>query len=109
MILPTEILFARIAEEKAKGTDAGYLAWMFHEVLARQIADALLEGSGRTGVKTFALSGGVYQNTLLLRLTMELLKGDGFRVLTHHLVPPNDGGICLGQAVAAMAALNHTV
>ena len=105
MILPTELLFARIAEEKAKGTDPGYLAWMFHDVLARQIAQALMEGSRRTGVKTFALSGGVYQNTLLLRRTAELLKGDGSRILTHHLVPPNDGGICLGQAVAAMAAL----
>ena len=103
MILRTDRLFARIAEERINGTDAGYLAYLFHEVLARQIAAALTEGSRRTDIRTCALSGGVYQNTLLLERTKDLLEADGFRVLTHHLVPPNDGGICLGQAVAAMA------
>lgn len=107
MILPTDLLFARIAEEKKRGTDSGYLAWMFHEVLARQIAQALEEGSRQSGVRTCALSGGVYQNTLLLERTKELLEKKGFAVLTHHLIPPNDGGICLGQAVAAMARIRR--
>jgi hydrogenase maturation protein HypF len=47
------------------------------------------------------LSGGVFQNRLLLRLATAALKGEGFSVLTHHLVPCNDGGISLGQAVIA--------
>ena len=56
----------------------------------------------QTGVTTVALSGGVFQNHLLTRLTKEKLTKDGFTVLLHSLIPPNDGGICLGQAVAAM-------
>lgn len=48
-----------------------------------------------------ALSGGVFQNRLLLRLTIEALEREGFDVLTHRLVPCNDGGISLGQAVIA--------
>jgi hydrogenase maturation protein HypF len=48
-----------------------------------------------------ALSGGVFQNVLLLTRTVALLEAAGFRVLTHSRVPPNDGGISLGQAVVA--------
>ena len=50
-----------------------------------------------------ALSGGVFQNRLLLELTVGLLEQAGLQVLTHSLVPPNDGGIALGQAVYGMA------
>ncbi|MBR3457511.1 MAG: hypothetical protein IKH16_05080, partial [Selenomonadaceae bacterium] len=53
-----------------------------------------------------ALSGGVFQNQLLTRLVRERLTADGFHVLMHSLLPPNDGGICLGQAVAAMHYIN---
>ena len=53
------------------------------------------------GTKRVALSGGVFQNRLLLRLTTAALQREGFEVLTHRLVPPNDGGISLGQAVMA--------
>jgi hydrogenase maturation protein HypF len=48
-----------------------------------------------------ALSGGVFQNRLLLRLTISALEQEGFTVLTHHMVPTSDGGISLGQAVVA--------
>jgi hydrogenase maturation protein HypF len=48
-----------------------------------------------------ALSGGVFQNRLLLKLTTTALRREDFSVLTHHLVPCNDGGISLGQAVIA--------
>ena len=48
-----------------------------------------------------ALTGGCYQNTLLLELSVERLRKQGFSVLTHSLIPPNDGGVALGQAVAA--------
>jgi hydrogenase maturation protein HypF len=52
-------------------------------------------------VSGVALSGGVFQNRLLLRKTVSLLKSSGFQVFTHRQVPCNDGGISLGQAVIA--------
>jgi hydrogenase maturation protein HypF len=48
-----------------------------------------------------ALTGGVFQNALLTRLTRVALEADEFEVLTHRLIPPNDGGLSLGQAVIA--------
>jgi len=54
-----------------------------------------------TGINQVALSGGVFQNRLLLRKTVSLLEGSGFHVFTHRQVPCNDGGISLGQAVIA--------
>jgi hydrogenase maturation protein HypF len=55
----------------------------------------------RTGLRTVALSGGVFQNLLLLDGVVSALEGNGLRVLTHSRVPTNDGGISLGQAVVA--------
>jgi hydrogenase maturation protein HypF len=55
----------------------------------------------KRGVDVVALTGGCYQNTLLLDLTVRRLRERGFTVLTHSLVPPNDGGVALGQAVVA--------
>jgi hydrogenase maturation protein HypF len=52
-------------------------------------------------IKKVALSGGVFQNRLLLRLTVAALGETGFEVLTHSKVPTNDGGVSLGQAVIA--------
>jgi len=57
--------------------------------------------AGETGITQVALSGGVFQNRLLMKLTPSALQREGFNVLTHHLVPCNDGGISLGQAVIA--------
>jgi hydrogenase maturation protein HypF len=51
------------------------------------------------------LSGGVFKNVTLLARTLELLRGAGFQVYIHHLVPPNDAGISLGQAVIANAVV----
>ena len=59
------------------------------------------------GLRTVALSGGVFQNRLLTDLCEEALQGDGFEVLTHALVPANDGGLSLGQAAVAGYTLLH--
>jgi hydrogenase maturation protein HypF len=64
--------------------------------------EACIRISERTGICTVALSGGCWQNRLLLTLTEDGLLEKGMTVLTHHLVPPNDGGIALGQAAAIM-------
>ena len=79
-------------------------AYEFHKGLAEQIVTACIHAKEKTGCQTAALSGGVFQNGLLLRLTEEGLTAKGFRVLTHQLIPPNDGGIALGQAFYGM---NH--
>jgi hydrogenase maturation protein HypF len=67
------------------------------------IGQACLRLRESSGLGTVALSGGVFQNLLLLGATVDVLESTGFRVLTHSRVPPNDGGISLGQAVVAGA------
>ena len=106
-IADTHCLIRQIVEEKKQKTDAGLLSYFFHKALAGMIAKACVCIRKDTGVNTAALSGGVYQNQLLLKLSVDQLEKENFHVLTHHLIPPNDGGICLGQAVAAMRKINR--
>ena len=96
-----------IVNERLAGEDPGKLAYYFHEMLARQIKEACVRLRMETGCNKIALSGGVFQNRLLLGLTDELLADVGFQVLRHSMIPPNDGGIALGQAVYAMQKINE--
>ena len=88
------------------GESRDRLAYMFHEYLAHGMCRIAFETREKTGVNIVALSGGCFQNLLLLKLCREKLASEGFRVLTHSLVPPNDGGIGLGQAFYGMWSLN---
>lgn len=106
-ILNTRMLVQQIVEEKMQGADSGRLAYLFHQVLAEQITAACIEARSNSGRKKVALSGGVFQNRLLLRLTEEQLEQEGFEVLRHHMIPPNDGGIAIGQAAYGMWRLNN--
>ena len=106
-ILNTRMLVQQIVEEKMQGADSGRLAYLFHQVLAEQITAACIEALSNSGRKKVALSGGVFQNRLLLRLTEEQLEQEGFEVLRHHMIPPNDGGIAIGQAAYGMWRLNN--
>ena len=89
----------------ASGTkvDVNKLAWLSH----RSIADASVRAAkmicGRRNIGTVALSGGVFQNALLLGMIRVDLEASGVRVLTHQTVPPNDGGISLGQVAIGRA------
>lgn len=106
-ILPTDELFYRIVEERVNGRAAEELAYFFHEALASMTADAAVRLRDSSGCDTVALSGGCYQNRLLLRLTEDRLERYGFTVLRAHEIPPNDGGISLGQCMYGMvSALN---
>lgn len=106
MILPTERVVKELVEAYLQGAEAGLLAYWFHERLAEMVCQVSRMVRKQTGMGIVALSGGVYQNQLLLRLSCEKLRKEQFQVLTHSLLPPNDGGIALGQAVVAMQKIN---
>lgn len=105
VILNTQLLVQRIVEAKLQGADSSRLAYWFHEILAEQITAVCVEARNVSGRQKAVLSGGVFQNRLLLRLTEERLTEEGFEVLRHRMVPPNDGGIAVGQAAYGMAQL----
>ena len=100
-ILPTDELFAEILSRRINGVDVADLAKFFHVQLAEMVAQACEKISLQTKIKTVALSGGCFQNSLLTSLTLEKLKRRGLKVLRHRLIPPNDGGICVGQILGA--------
>jgi hydrogenase maturation protein HypF len=91
------------ADELAAGVARPVIAARFHNGVAAAISRVCAELRDRTGLGTVALSGGVFQNLLLTERVAGQLADRGFRVLVHHRVPCNDGGISLGQAVVAAA------
>lgn len=98
IMLCTQALVKRLCDGVQNGEDKNRLAYEFHALLADMTAQACRTISERTGVKVCALSGGVFQNKLLLKMVKCRLEKMGLRVLIHSLVPANDGGIALGQA-----------
>ena len=94
----TQALVKRLCDGVQNGEDKNRLAYEFHSLLADMTAQACKIISERRGVKVCALSGGVFQNKLLLKMVKCRLEKMGLRVLIHSLVPANDGGIALGQA-----------
>ncbi|ACZ00106.1 MULTISPECIES: carbamoyltransferase HypF [Thermomonospora] len=86
----------------------GRIAARFHNGLARALIHAVQLLRDRTGLRTVALSGGVFQNMTLLERVVTGLERLEFRVLVHSRVPPNDGGISLGQAVIAAARIGSS-
>ena len=101
MILNTKDLVSWIIQQKTKGEDTPYLAYVFHEKLAEMIVKACMEIRAEENINTVSLSGGVFQNTLLLGMCKNKLESEGFQVIIHHMIPPNDGGISIGQALYA--------
>jgi hydrogenase maturation protein HypF len=88
-------------EDRAAGVRREVVAARFHHGLSAVIEDGCVLLREQHGLGTVALSGGVFQNLLLLRGTVSRLEARGFRVLVHSRIPCNDGGISLGQAVVA--------
>ncbi len=95
-----------ILDDLAAGTPAAVVSARFHNGLAAATATAVLLLAQRRGVGTAVLSGGVFQNRLLLTRTAQTLAQEGLRVLVPRALPPNDGGIAYGQAAVAAARLS---
>ena len=92
-----------VIDDLTSGVPAPVIAARFHHGVAALIEAGCLAMRDRYGLDAVALSGGVFQNLLLLHATVGRLEARGFRVLVHSRVPCNDGGISLGQAVVAAA------
>ncbi|MBN1367009.1 MAG: carbamoyltransferase HypF [Dehalococcoidales bacterium] len=100
IVKPGELIEAVMNDIK-DGIPVPVISLKFHNTVAEIILQMSLLLKKDTGLNQIALSGGVFQNRLLHRLTLSALQKEGFKVFTHHLVPCNDGGISLGQAVIA--------
>jgi hydrogenase maturation protein HypF len=96
-----------VVSDLEKGVSIGVISRRFHDTLAAAFRDVCRRLRSERGLARVALSGGVFQNALLFGRLAADLASDGFEVLSHRLVPTNDGGIALGQAVAAAARLRR--
>ena len=97
LIDPAPLLRRLIAGHR-HGETRESLARRFHQSVAEIICQVCSVIRIRNGIDVVALTGGVFQNVTLQRLAAEILRKDGFQVLTHRVVPANDGGLSLGQA-----------
>jgi hydrogenase maturation protein HypF len=93
-------LLSAVAQDRAGGRDLREVARSFHRGVAQGLSDALLVVARTHAVDTVVLSGGVFQNELLLQ-DLKSIIGESLQLWTNHAVPPNDGGISLGQAALA--------
>lgn len=101
--IDTRPMIRAVMEEAKKGAGAAIIARRFHSTLVEMIAAVCRRLRGQTGIGLVVLSGGVFLNLLLSREVSARLGNDGFRVVRHRLVPPNDGGLSLGQLAVAAA------
>jgi hydrogenase maturation protein HypF len=97
-------LLQNIVKDRQRGRDLGEIARAFQRGVATGLRDCAIELCETYSVDTIVLSGGVFQNELLLEDIKALFEGTPLRVWTNHAVPPNDGGISLGQAALAAFA-----
>ncbi|MBW2200511.1 MAG: carbamoyltransferase HypF, partial [Deltaproteobacteria bacterium] len=103
----TKPIIRGVLRDVEKGIPPSQISSKFHMTLIR-LFTALCDGIRKdTGLNQVALSGGVFQNSLLLTGLIASLENIRFEVSTHHRVPANDGGISLGQAVVAAATANR--
>ncbi|MBO7741436.1 MAG: carbamoyltransferase HypF, partial [Victivallales bacterium] len=106
-LLDTGALFRELFRMRTSGAAPEEIAWHFHASLGAMTAAEALSQAKNLGISTVAISGGVMQNTLLMKIVTDILQSEGLQVLRHSMIPPNDGGICLGQAAYAMHQLNN--
>ncbi|MGX1472719.1 UNVERIFIED_CONTAM: hydrogenase maturation protein HypF [Streptomyces canus] len=100
---PAPVLAAIVGDLRA-GVERALVAARFHRGVTGLVHRMCARARERHGLDTVALTGGVFANTLLSSACAATLREDGFTVLRHHLVPPNDGGLALGQLMLAARA-----
>ena len=100
-VLPAADLIRAVANQIDQGVPSARIARRFHSQLAARLAAAAISAAQARNIPRGALTGGCFQNANLLERAVAGLRSEGFRPAWHRRVPPNDGGISLGQAVAS--------
>ncbi len=103
LVVSVKDIISGVAEDLRRGASCSEISGRFHLSIIHTYAELCSLVRARTGLDRVVLSGGVFQNKILLEGLIKKLEKDGFRVFSHRLVPANDGGISLGQAVVAAA------
>jgi hydrogenase maturation protein HypF len=101
MIVDPSAIVKGIVQDLINGHSPSFISGKFHRTVARLVVETCRGIRLESGLDRVVLSGGVFQNTLLLEWVLQRLQQGGFEVFAHRLVPTNDGGISLGQAVIA--------
>ncbi len=96
-----------LVENFRNGVGISVISYNFHYTLAVTILEVSRILEKQCGIRDIVLSGGVFQNKLLLTMAVELLQKEGFKVWYHKQIPTNDGGVSLGQAVVAAKRLKR--
>jgi hydrogenase maturation protein HypF len=109
VVVDTRAVIAAVANDSQRGTSAALIARRFHSTIVDIITCVCQRLRVLTGLDLIVLSGGVFLNAILTREVTARLLEFGFQVYRHRRVPPNDGGLCLGQlAIAAALGENST-
>ena len=95
-----------IATALQQGRPVTEISQRFHRTLISCFLEIIGKAANAAGIKTVVLSGGVFQNELLFVTLLHELQQAGYRVLTHARIPPNDGGLSLGQAIIGRRMLS---
>jgi len=105
-IVDTRPIILGIAQNIEAGLEGRYMTRRFHATLVRIISCICLKLRDRMGLSKVVLSGGTFMNSLLTLEVTDRLTREGFHVFRHRLVPPNDGGLCLGQLAIAASQMD---
>jgi len=100
-------MIERIVRDVLARKPTGWIAASFHNTIAAIIIEVCSRLRSEDGINRVCLSGGTFQNVYLVERAVSSLRAKGFEVFLHSRVPPNDGGISLGQAVIANALLSR--
>ncbi len=103
LVMSPGLMFVEIVADLEAGKDTGEISVRFHNTFVAMVGDAAVRVAKKTGIKQIAMSGGTFQNELVLHGLPQRLTEVGLEVLIHQETPPNDGGLALGQAVVASA------